>query len=749
MKNTRFFGIVIVFCFALFFLLLNFIVGQDVPAKAVKEASTPEVADPLKIMVSVNEVRLDVVVLDKKGEPVTDLTAADFEVYQDGKRQEVTSSVYVDSQPYVAEQPVSIPNTPSTPLLSEAAPKKEDVHRTIIFVVDDYAMTFENGYYTKMALRKYIEKQMQPGDMVSILRTDYGNKHMNMFLSDKREVLARINAMPSTMAPRPGSEDTTGVGPAMYENFLIRRYEKQVSTLLFSFNALMDMPGRKILFMLSPFSVPDEPLLFDEHINNKYFASGLVASGVIFNEMSSISRSPTWAPIVENLFEKLSTEALRAGVVVNYVDVDGLYNYYTDASIWNAGNLKFKPGQSPADALLEKLQDPDFYTVEHPVTNPLPAQTGGVVIRGSNFFLDGLSKEAESLLRGYYLITYIPPSDTFKTRGKKDNNYRRLKVNVNRKDAVVHTRAGFFSKLESKPEAEAPKNSLIDAIYSPFKEDDINVNIATGYIKGDKESYLVRSWIHLDSKDIKIVETGDGGGRAALEAVFVTSDINGNIHDSNRVEFSLTNINTEWVKKHGIRFSMVLPVKKPGPYYIRIAVQDKETQKMGAAYQFLEISDLKKKGLALSSIFMLTSADDIQWMNTDVKMDVGQGMFFPMLQTEEVRSPALRVYKPGDNLMTLAMLYNADAKAISRSEIETRTILYKDGKEFLRGSTLPIDSAQVEDPGSIPLLNRLTVGSNLPPGDYVLQIAVTDKKNSKKEEGNASQFMSFSVTTED
>jgi hypothetical protein len=191
---------------------------------------------------------------------------------------------------------------------------------------------------------------------------------------------------------------------------------------------------------------------------------------------------------------------------------------------------------------------------------------------------------------------------------------------------------------------------------------------------------------------------------------------------------------------------MVLPVKKPGPYYVRIAVQDKESQKTGAAYQFLEIPDLKKKGLALSNIFMLTSADDIQWMNSDVTKDVGQGVFFPMLQAEEVRSPALRTYKSGDNLMTLAMLYNADAKAIARSEIETQTILYKDGKEFLRGAPVSITSAQVETPGSIPLLNRMTVGSNLPPGDYVLQIVATDKKNSKKEEGNASQFMSFTVT---
>ena len=41
--------------------------------------------------VEVNLVQVDAVVTDKKGRPVTDLTADDFIVYQDGKRQEITS----------------------------------------------------------------------------------------------------------------------------------------------------------------------------------------------------------------------------------------------------------------------------------------------------------------------------------------------------------------------------------------------------------------------------------------------------------------------------------------------------------------------------------------------------------------------------------------------------------------------------------------------------------------------------------
>jgi len=116
-----------------------------------------------------------------------------------------------------------------------------------------------------------------------------------------------------------------------------------------------------------------------------------------------------------------------------------------------------------------------------------------------------------------------------------------------------------------------------------------------------------------------------------------------------------------------------------------------------------------------------------------------------MFQEEGVRSPALRTYSTGDKLQTLALLYNADAKAIGRSEIETQTILYKDGVEFLRGAPSPITMDKVENAGSIPLLNRLTVGPNMALGDYVLQPLVTDKKNNKKQEGRAAQTLGFTV----
>jgi hypothetical protein len=253
--------------------------------------------------------------------------------------------------------------------------------------------------------------------------------------------------------------------------------------------------------------------------------------------------------------------------------------------------------------------------------------------------------------------------------------------------------------------------------------------------------YLLRAWIHLDPKDVEIVETEDGGARIDLATICLTADINGQVHDLREIKYTY-NLEPEkkagniaWIQKHGIRFTLLLPVKKPGAYTVHMSIRDEGSGKVGSAYQFVEIPDLKKKGLEISNIFTLTSADDLVWMRSDAAKELAQGVFSPAVQDEDVRSPALRTHKIGDGFYTLAMLYNADSKAVSRSEIEIQSILYKDGKEFLRLDPMPAASNRIENIEGIPLLRRFTLGSEIPPGDYLLQILATDKKNSEKRDG--------------
>ena len=701
------FSNIAMFCFVSFFTGLPFSAGQDVPAAnttpTVENTYESESPESLKIKVSVNEVRLDVVVLDKKTRnPITDLSAANFEVFQDNKRQDVLTGVYIDSQSDAVLQPTQSKTVRENArnFSPVSAPtinlKKKDVRRTIIFVIDDLSMSFENGYYAKMALRNFVEKQMQPDDMVAIIKTSYGNSALQMFISDKREALARINSIHLEIVPR-----------------IFTVFDGQLFTLSYSLRALKDMPGRKILIMMSAnMTVPET-----------YYER----------------------------FNRLTDDALRAGVVVNFLNITGL-NYSIDL---NRGAL-FLFG---ADASLGFQRDRDdmFITaarkaanITHAglsVDNPLPIKTGGVTINESNFFLEGIGRETESLMNGYYLISYTPPPDTFNEQGKKVN-YRRLKVRVNRKNTVVYTRDGFFGKLESETDAEATEQDpLIEAIYSPFRSTDLSVDIASGYTKDAKGGYFVHSWIHIDPKDVKIVEMEDGKARIDLEAVCLTSDVNGNIADSKRVEFSFSVFDTDWYKKHGIRFSMLLPVKKPGPYYVRISIKDAGSGKLGSAYQFLEIPDLNKKGLELSNVFIVNNAEELKLLTSVAEEEIEEGLFFPVFQAEEMRNPALRTYSRGDRINALTMLYNAGGKAASgSSEIEVQYVLYRNGKELRRFPSALFKPPAAGNADGIPVLQGFTLGADISPGDYVLQLIATDKKNSKKQEGIAIKALGFTVT---
>src|SRR5580765_801029 len=107
---------------------------------AAQEPQTP------RFRVAVDAVRIDAVVTDKDGNTVTDLTADDFEVLQDGKPQKVTFAQFVPvsvAPATAAAAPAPLKSNPvvGAPALPAAgAVRRENIQRTIALVVDDLGM---------------------------------------------------------------------------------------------------------------------------------------------------------------------------------------------------------------------------------------------------------------------------------------------------------------------------------------------------------------------------------------------------------------------------------------------------------------------------------------------------------------------------------------------------------------------------------------------------------------------------------
>src|SRR5215218_6797438 len=170
-----------------------------VPAQESPAASGSGQSSPAVFRTSADLLTIDAVVTDDQGRHVTDLTSGDFEVTVAGKRQELQQAVYIRTadQPRIlgasrAESASTQPPAPAPPdprassVLNNQALGPDRVARTMALVVDDLGLSFESTVTVRKALDIYIDTQMQPGDLVAIVRTAGGVGALQQFTTDRR-----------------------------------------------------------------------------------------------------------------------------------------------------------------------------------------------------------------------------------------------------------------------------------------------------------------------------------------------------------------------------------------------------------------------------------------------------------------------------------------------------------------------------------------------------------------------------------
>src|SRR5690349_5713723 len=127
------------------------------------------------VKIRTNLVQVDAVVT-KDGKPVTGLTADDFEIYEDGRKQTITSFAYISNvQGLTRTASRAIPSAPDKADANLPPPPQPVQHdaarRTIAIVVDDLGISAESMGRIKTRLRKFIAEELQPNDLVAVIRT--------------------------------------------------------------------------------------------------------------------------------------------------------------------------------------------------------------------------------------------------------------------------------------------------------------------------------------------------------------------------------------------------------------------------------------------------------------------------------------------------------------------------------------------------------------------------------------------------
>ena len=189
------------------------------PAHNAPNAPNAQNANAPVFRVGVDVVRIDAVVTDRDGRVVPDLTANDFELREDGDLIPLTLAQFVPvvtssdngpaqaalSQTRAGGAEAPPPQTPA--VQSKPGPTaRADVQRSIAFVVDDLSLSFESFEPTRKALHKYIDADIQPGDLVALVRTSSPGGTLKPFTTDRRLLHAQVDAMRWTLNSRNGIE---------------------------------------------------------------------------------------------------------------------------------------------------------------------------------------------------------------------------------------------------------------------------------------------------------------------------------------------------------------------------------------------------------------------------------------------------------------------------------------------------------------------------------------------------------------
>jgi VWFA-related protein len=227
-------------------------------AAAVAARQAP--SEPPRFRVAVDVVSIDAVVTDRKGEVVRDLTAADFEVFQDGKRQKVTFAQFVPvitvaapAVTAIGSSAVAAPAATEAPRVPAPPITREQVRRTIVLVVDDLGLSVEGMNNTRRALRGFVDTALLPTDLVAVVRTGESRGVLQSLTNDRGALQAAIDALRYNVYSRKGvlpSGDVTQVGEFKPEVDEVSGLQRSVSTagslaaLNLVVQAARDLPGR-------------------------------------------------------------------------------------------------------------------------------------------------------------------------------------------------------------------------------------------------------------------------------------------------------------------------------------------------------------------------------------------------------------------------------------------------------------------------------------------------------------------------
>ncbi len=670
--------------------------------QAQPQPQAAEGSSTFTLRVETGLVLTNVIVRDKKtGAVVTDLKSGDFTVLENGKPQRIVSFDYqnVDQAAVLREgATVSGRNTIADLLNRNFATDPDALknHRLIVLFFDLSSMQPEDLDRSVEAAQKYIRQQMQPADLLAAVSLSTSLSMDQDFTSDKTALLHAIGRYNGTEGTgyangATGSSDGTADDAS---NFTADDSE---------YNSLNT---DRELFAIQ--SIARSLARVDQRKSLLYFSGGLTRNGI---ENQASMRAATNA-------------AVRSNMAIYAVDTRGLQALppVGDASTGSLRGVSAYNG-----AAVQGQLDANFNSQE--VLGTLASDTGGKFFGDSND-LGGVFQQVQRDTAAYYILGFRS------TNQARDGAFRRLTVRVNRRDVKLEYRPGYYAPADFQHQkTEDREQALQNQMRSGLPATDVAVYLQALFFRRAENRYFVPVSLIVPGSQIPFVTNGDRD-KASLDILGEVKDAQGIVVGNVRDTVKLAIDPVQQVRRKNIQYSTGFALA-PGRYHLKFVLRENETGRMGSFETDIQVPDLRKQPLKLSSVVLASQRqpvgkgvdagdplvrDGLQWIPNVphvFRQDGHLYLLYEVYDPTHARPSAAAVAAPATPPGLSRRSGSAPVRVLTSIEF------LSGGREVYQ--TPPVEADQVNTPSRDAVSFQFDVPlTTLQPGTYICQVNVID-----------------------
>jgi VWFA-related protein len=673
--------------------------GLGLRADQATDQAAPNLQTPT-FKVQVEYVEVEANVTDDQGAFVRGLTAKDFQVFEDGKKQSIVNFSLVDipveryDRPLYAAQPIE------PDVKSNAEPFEGRIY---VMVIDDLHTDFSRTNRVKLAAHEFIERRLGQNDLMAVVHTAGPDDANQEFTNNKRLLLQAVDRT----AGRKVQSATLSRNDDFFASGGLHADDPDEAERAYNARTTMQVLENVAQWFGS--------------VRGRRKAILFVSEGVDYdltNVIGAIDQPNAWTSPVYDQVQDTIRAAARSHISIYGIDPRGLTNlgdediavssYAADASqptsLDQAQSID-APQVADGSGIGRGSMQTELRAAQDSL-RVLSDETGGFAVVNRNDFATAFERVVADN-SSYYVLAYYPQGN------KRDGKFHRIEVKMTRPGLHVRARRGYLlpkAKADTaRPDRNAPSSPEVrDALASPLPiSDGLTMRVFAAPFKGTAPNASVLVTAEMRGRDVH-TDPND-----ALELTYAALTVKGSIADGKTDTVRMTNLRPETkarVAQTGVRFLNRLSLP-PGRYQLRFAARDSASGGVGSVLYDLEVPDFSKAPLSMSGL-VLTSAWGSQWATVRADDQLRQVLPGPPI--------ALRQFPQNDEIALFTEVYDNQAASPHKVDILT-TVTSDDGKVLIKAED-ERDSAELGGAnGGYGYTARVPLAS-LAPGAYVLTV---------------------------